>query len=290
MKKMAMKIKNKKGNSRSETVKLKNIFSVSKRSQVTVFVILAIGIVIVLLLLFLGRDRITTLIKGQSPLEQIKECAGDYTQEAVDILSSQGGSLEPEFYYLYQGNKIEYLCYTSENYKQCVMQKPLIKQSIEKEIEGYIEPKIKSCMNSVKSDLEKNGYLVNIGDVDVDVEIVPENVLINIQSDLSMTKGTTESYKSIKTDLSSNLYEFVMIASSILNWEARYGDAETMNYMLYYPSLKVEKKIQGDGTKIYILTSRGSLDSIYLPADKSEEDKFVFASRSMVIPAGITGE
>ena len=68
-----------------------------------------------------------------------------------------------------------------------------------------------------------------------------------------------------------------MIASSISNWEAKYGDSETMNYMIYYPNLKVEKKKQGDGTTIYIIT------------DKESEDKFMFASRSLVLPAGFTG-
>jgi len=261
----------------------------SKRAQVTVFVILAIAIVIILLLLFLGRDGFTTLLRGKAPVEKIKDCVEDYVKEAVDIVSVQGGSLEPEFYYLYKGEKIEYLCYNEENYKQCVMQKPLLKQSIEGEIKNYIEPKIKRCMADVKSDLEKDGYEVELSDVGVNVELVPNNILIGIQSDFSLTKDKTESYKFIKTDVSSNLYELVMIASSILNWETRYGDSETMNYMLYYPSVKVEKKIQGDGTKIYTLSVRGSSDSIYLPADTSSLDKFRFAVRSVVIPSGITG-
>jgi len=255
-----------------------------KRAQVTVFVILAIAIVIVLLLLFLGRDGFSTLIGGKSPIEQIKDCAEDYVKEAVEILAVQGGSIEPEHYYLYKGSKVEYLCYTEENYKQCIMQKPLLKQSIEKEIEDYVSPKVRACMNSVKTDLEKDGYSVVLGDVKVYVELIPSNVLINIDSGFSMSKEKTESYKSIKTDLSSKLYDLVMIASSILNWEARYGDSETMTYMLYYPSLKVEKKKQGDGTIVYILSDR---DTLYSP--QINQNKLMFASRSMVIPAGITG-
>ncbi len=250
----------------------------NKRGQVTVFIILAIAIVVVLVLLFLGKDVFTTFLGGKAPVEQIKDCAEDYAKEAVEILSVQGGSIEPEHYYLYEENKVEYLCYTEENYKQCVMQKPLLKQSIEKEIEDYISPKVRGCMASVKAGLEKEGYEVKLGDVDVYVELVPRNILVNIDSDFSISKEKTESYKSIKTDVPSKLYDLVMIASSILNWEARYGDSETMTYMLYYPSLKVEKKKQGDGTIVYILTDRVSLD------------KFMFASRSMVIPAGLTGQ
>ena len=45
--------------------------------------------------------------------------------------------------------------------------------------------------------------------------------------------------------------------------------------MLYYPSIKVEKKKQSEGTTIYILTDR----------DSSEE--FMFAVRSFAIPPGL---
>jgi hypothetical protein len=48
--------------------------------------------------------------------------------------------------------------------------------------------------------------------------------------------------------------------------------------MLYYPNIKIEKKKLGEGSTVYILTNRETLD------------KFVFASRSVVIPAGITGK
>ncbi len=249
----------------------------NKKSQVTVFIILALAIVIVLVLLFVRKD-LFTIITGKAPVEQIKDCAEEYAEQAVDVLSVQGGSLGPENYYMYEGNNVEYLCYTEENYKQCVMQKPLLKQSVEKEIENYIKPKVRGCMASVRADLEKQDYSVKLGEVEVDVELVPSNILINVESDFTITKERTESYKSIKTDVSSKLYDLVMIASSISNWEARYGDSETMNYMIYYPLLKVEKKKQGEGTTIYILT------------DRDTKDKLMFASRSMVIPAGLTGQ
>ena len=249
-----------------------------KKSQVTVFIILALAIVVVLILLFIGRDKITSIITGKTPVEQIKECMQEPLQTALDKITVQGGSLDPKNYYLYQGNKIEYLCYTEENYAQCVMQKPLLKQSIEKELETYLQPRAKNCIDAAKSSLQKKGYTVSSKNPIVKVSLVPGNILVDINTDLTIEKGSTETYKSIKTDLSSRLYELVMVASSILNWEARYGDAETMNYMIYYPSLKVEKKKQDEGATIYILT------------DRTTSDKFMFAVRSLVIPVGVTGQ
>ena len=248
-----------------------------KRGQIAIFVIVALLIVVVLLLIFFQRQIFDVVGGGGDPISQIKSCAEDFTSDAVKILSPQGGSLDPEHFILYDDNKVEYICFTEENYRPCVMQKPFIKQDIEKEIEFYVKPKLSGCIAGVKSDLEKKGYDVRVGDVSVDINLVPNNILIEIKSDLTITKGGTEEYKSIKTEISSSLYDLALISSSIINWEARYGDSETMNYMMYYPHLKVEKKKQGDGTTVYILT------------DRNTEEVFLFASRSVVIPAGIIG-
>jgi len=251
---------------------------INKKAQITIFIILALAIVLVLLLLFVGRERLTTLITGEAPIDTIKNCVLESFEPALEAIKLQGGSLNPKNYYLYNDNKIDYLCYTEENYKKCVMQKPLLKQSIEKELQEYIEPRAKSCIEAVKQSLRDKGYEVSSKEPEVGVSLIPNTILLDIKADLKITKDSTETYESIKIDMPSQLYDFAMIASSISNWEARYGDSETMNYMIYYPSLKVEKKKQGEGTTVYILTDRISLE------------QFMFASRSIVIPAGITGE
>jgi len=70
------------------------------------------------------------------------------------------------------------------------------------------------------------------------------------------------------------MYDLVMISTSILNFEARYGDSNPLSFMVYYPSLWIDKLKQGDGTKIYILT------------DLNTGESFTFASRSLSWPAG----
>ncbi len=247
----------------------------NKKGQIAIFVILAVALVTILILSFAFRDKLTTVITGETPLEQIKKCVKEATQQGLDIISKQGGSIEPENYILYQGNKVDYVCYTEEKYKQCIMQKPFLKQAIEEELETFIQPKINSCIDSVKSSLEKKGYSIKYNQPKTIVEIFPNNILITLDAfDLQITKDKTESYPSVKTDINSKIYDLVIISSSIANWEARYGDAEIMNYMMFYPSLLVEKKPQDDGTKIYILTN------------KVTGEKFIFASKSVVIPVG----
>ena len=255
-------------------MKEKRVVKKNKKSQVTVFIILALVIIGVLIFLLIRPGGLRGFFTPSAPINQIQDCVGEAVEQAVGIVTEQGGSVNPELYYLYQGQKLEYLCYTENYYSPCVMQRPLLKQHVETEIENYIEPSVKSCVNSVKADLQKNGYTVSVGEVSSKVSIVPGTILVDIKSDLKITKDKTESYESIKTQENSKLYELIMTASSITNWEAHYGDAESMMYMIYYPSLKMQKLKQGDGTSLYLLTDRNTLD------------KFNFASRSMVIPPG----
>jgi len=259
-------------------MEIKKGVRIGKKAQITVFLILAILIVAVLFLLFGEKAaKFTTIFTGDSPISQIENCIQKNAKEAIDILSVQGGAINPENYYLYESNKVDYVCYTQEYYKLCIMQKPLLKESIEKEVKNYLDPKVSDCINSIKTSFERKGYDFFYTKPEIMTEIVPGSFLIKVKSNIEITKSATENYQEMQINVESNLYDFVMTATSISNWEARYGDSETMMYMIYYPNLKVEKKIRIDGTRIYILTNR------------EKQDKFIFATRSFPVPPGITG-
>ena len=245
-----------------------------KKGQVSIFIILGILIVIVLLILFSRDAGFDTVFAKQSPYQEIEGCAQTAIQEGLDILMLQGGVIESENYFMYEGKKIDYVCYSENEYENCIMQKPILTNTIRDELEEYSTPKIKSCLNSVKSSLEGRGYSVVMRDPEIVIELVPDNVLVDMNLGLRIEKTGVESFDHIRTGIKSKIYNFALITSSISQWETRYGDSETLNYMLYYPSLKVEKKKQGDGTTVYILT------------DRDTDEKFYFASRSIAIPAG----
>lgn len=240
---------------------------VNSRGQVTVFIIIAILIVVAILIVF--YPRIKDVVSGPSASEYIEQCAKESATEALDTLKVQGGSLEPENYIAYQGNNVDYACYTNEYYKKCIMQKPFLKQDIEKEIIEYAEPKIKQCFESYRSELEKRGSKVNVENIKTDVSIVPNSVVLTINAPTTITKDSAIKFDKFKVDMNSQLYDLAMLASSISNYEARYGDSDTLTYMLYYPDIRVEKKTQEEGNRIYILT--------YKPTG----EKFIFAIRSL---------
>ena len=76
--------------------------------------------------------------------------------------------------------------------------------------------------------------------------------------------------------VSSNWYTLLNTAVNILQYEATYGDSETSLYISYYPDIKIEKTRRDDGSTIYELS------------DVITQDKFAFATRSLVWPQGLT--
>ncbi|MFC1682118.1 hypothetical protein ACFL0X_00705 [Nanoarchaeota archaeon] len=248
----------------------------NKRGQITIFIIVGIVVVAVAVLIYLFYPEIKAGLgfETKNPSEFIQDCLQEEIEKNIALVSLQGGSLNPEHYILYNGEKVEYLCYTREYYKLCVMQQPLLKRHIENEIENVVEGKAEECFNELKQSYEKKNFDVELKKGDSRLELLPKRIVMTFDHSLSLTKDSTERFEEFEVILNNNLYELVSIANSILNWEASYGDSETTTYMSYYPDLKVEKKKQTDGTTVYILT------------DRNNENKFQFASRSVAWPPG----
>ena len=256
-----------------------------KKAQVTIFIILAVIIVALGILIFLFFPKIKTSLGFgvKNPNDFIQSCLQKEIKDSVDKLSLQGGSLNPELYFKYNNSDVSYLCYTNAYYSLCNNQQPLLKEHIESEIKKNINKKASECFKDLKKAYISQGYKVNLIEKGVDVELLPKRIVVSFNNTLALTKQNTETYNNIRVILRNNLYELIAIAESILNYEARVGNAETTTYMDYYHDLKVEKKIPGyvtdenkkeDGTKIYIIT------------DRNTGNKFQFAVRSLVWPSG----
>jgi len=256
----------------------------NKRGQVTIFIIIGVVIVVLGILIYVFYPQIKTTLGfgADNPQAFIQECIEEEIENNLEILSLQGGSLEPEHYILYEGETIEYLCYTEEYYKTCVVQQPMLKSHVETEIGNAIVNKVGECYQNLINSYRDKGYEVSSkkGDTvgfrasDMNIELLPKRVVVTLNRPLVLTKDATETYDLFEVVITNNIYELVSITNSILKWETSLGDSETTLYMNYYHDLKVEKKKQTDGSTIYILT------------DRNNGNKFQFASRSIAWPAG----
>ena len=257
----------------------------NRKAQVALFVIVAVVIVALAILLYILFPNIRTAIGGepQTPQGFLESCLKASVDESVKVVGLQGGTLTPKNYVLHEGSQVEYLCYSNEYYRPCVMQYPVLKTQVENEIEKSVSGKVDECLNELKSSYENRGYSVSITSKSVAgsnevasnlVELFPGAIIINVDKTISLRAGEGESIllNGIQIREKSGLYDLIMIATSILNWEARYGDADSATYMTYYPNIKVEKNTNTDGTRVYILT------------DRESEIKFQFASRSIALP------
>ncbi|MEM3405689.1 MAG: hypothetical protein QW117_01810 [Candidatus Pacearchaeota archaeon] len=244
----------------------------NKKAQLTLFIIISIFIVALLLIIF--WPKVKTIFISSSPEIDFQKCIENDLKKEISLIASNGGSKNPKLYYSYQGDKIEYLCYTNENYKTCVMQQPLLKQHIERELIDELKPKINLCIENIKKSAESQGYKINYIKNSPSIEILQNNVKLSLDTDIVLEKDSKIRITKLESKIPSKIYDLIIISSSILNLEAKYGDTDILTYMIYYPEIKIEKYRQDDGTKIYILT------------DKNTNEKLVFATRSLNFPGG----
>jgi len=249
----------------------------NKKGQITLFIIIAIVIVVLGVLIYLFYPKISAIFGGaqeQDPNAFIQNCVEDDLKNNLNLISLQGGSLDPEPYILYQDDKIQYLVYTEEFYQKGVVQKPFLEKQIEKEVKRGIQQKVKACFNELKTSFEDIGYEVSMKEGDINVNLIPQKVVATFNYSVKLIKSETKKYESFNVVVNNNLYELASIADSIVDLESEYGDADVSLYMDLYHKLKVEKKSPGYGTSIYVLT------------DRETNDKFQFAAKSVVMPPG----
>jgi len=184
-----------------------------------------------------------------------------------------GGYLEPESYVSYQGEKFTYFCYTSEFYEPCVVQQPLIKRNFEMELKKQIEPRARQCVNDLKKLYETKGYDVQADVGNLNVTFIPGKLNLEFLSPMTISKENVQTFRKFSSSIDTEMYDLLLTASSIVDFESTLGDTETLIYIQYYPDLKIEK-IKRDGNTLYTLSNVVS------------KDEFQFATRSLVWPQG----
>lgn len=243
--------------------------NMEKRGQVTLFIILAIIIVSGVLTYFLWAKP--TYFSEKGARIGFEGCIQDTMEDSISQLEKNGGFIEPTFFYLNDGEKIPYLCYTNLYYVTCTTQVPFLKNKFDEQLEILMRNKVDDCYESSVEELRSQGYEVTTGDVDYD--IILEYGTARMQIDAPTVVGS-ESHAKFNVELNSPIYEMTMIATSIVQFESTYGDTDLNTMSMYYPDYTITKMKMGDGTTIYSIES------------KIFGNKLQFASRSLAWPAG----
>jgi len=250
-------------------VKIKMIKKMGKRGQVTIFVIIAIVIVVGILSFYLFIKP--TYFSDRSARVGFEGCISDAVEEAITELELKAFFINPEFTYPYNGGQLTYLCYTNDYYKTCTVQVPFLKNNFDSQMETLIRDKIDECYRGSIDELKSQGYEVTSGDVKYNVLIEPS--IVRVEIDAPTTVGAQQ-FARFNVGVSSPIYDMVMISTSILQFETKYGDADVDSMMNFYPDYKITKMKMSDGTTLYFVEH------------KELGNKFQFASRSLAWPAG----
>jgi hypothetical protein len=240
-----------------------------KRGQVTIFIILGIVIVVAILSFFFWIKP--NYFSGRGAEVGFEGCVEDVVGQAIDKLQLSAGFIEPKFTYKYNNEELAYLCYTNEYYKTCTVQVPFLKNNFDQQMETYIRDGVDTCYASAVDNLRAQGYSVVNGVVDYDVLIEPGVVKVKIEAPTVVESRQTTKFE---VKVNSPIYDMTMIATSILQFEAKYGDGDTDSMMAFYPDYIIRKIKRSEGTTLYFIEHR------------TLGNKFQFASKSLVWPAG----
>jgi len=256
-----------------------------KRGQVTIFIIIAIVIISSITLFFLLREGVKIpgigIGKETSPSSFLESCMEDKIKETIEIISSQGGYINPTLYKSFKfededPRDISYLCYNQGNYLPCVNQEPLLIQHLKDEIYNYVEDDVNDCFDGLTSSLEKQGYVVNVNyeKGDFEIELIDGKVVIDIDAEITLTKsGETTKQEDFKIIVPSRFYDLAIVVLEIVNKEAT--TCEFSHYdMFLYSKFDINKYRTRDSSVIYSVKHE----------DSNEE--FRFAVRGCVIPPG----
>jgi hypothetical protein len=150
----------------------------------------------------------------------------------------------------------------------------MIKEHIEKEVNELINPKAQECLENLKEEYEKRGYSVSLLQSEANLTIEPHKMIIQFKAPMTISKDTTRTFNNFNVEIKSEIYDLLMLVTSIIEYESTLGDSETTDYISYYPDLSMKKIKLSDGSKIYTLRNVVTNES------------FRFASRSLSWPPG----
>lgn len=152
-----------------------------KRGQVTIFIVIAIIIVAVGVVIYFykqaGDDKIR-LTSSDAVQTYILDCVQDVSQASLESIGIQGGFYDsPEMFFDLEWAFIPYYYYEGQDLMPS-------KETIQTELQKYVDDNLKSCLDSFTSD-----YKLKYDKSNTKVTIKEEEVMFEINLPISIVKG-----------------------------------------------------------------------------------------------------
>jgi len=234
-----------------------------KRGQVTLFIILGIVILVVIALIFglrnilgigISSDKFISLKMG--PLvDDLNKCIKENADEGIVLIGKQGGTLKPIKYRMYNGNKVNYLCYNIVGDERC-SNRMVVLNDMEGELNDYLQFELANCVDT-RALAKKLFYKVDIEKLSVDTRILGDNVVVNVKYPITISKGAaTLTQEDFSQTINRPLGDLYNTVYDIIDSETTSGQFLQLPYMLAKRGsveINVDKPYPD---KIYILNKK----------------------------------
>ncbi len=260
--------------------------TIKNRGQITIFIVVGLIIVSGVVLFFLLKTKVTPQIGGKTEVNAnafLSSCIEQKTKEAINELSIRGGELNSTLNINFMFTKekvyrnISYLCYTQNNFRPCVVQKPTISLDMQNGIKNYISDDMSSCFTEMLNNFKTQGFAVGENSKLSGFEVIfgPNKVIIQTVSEVTLTKtDETTTQKNFQVIVPSRIYEIIGVVQEVVNQEAEFCHFEDSGFTVAYPEFSIDKYGMESGVMIYTI------------GNKVSGEKFRFAVRSCAILPG----
>lgn len=253
-----------------------------KKSQITIFVIIALIIIVAIALVIVLVKKPSAIVSAeQNPQVYIENCLRDSLSRAeTQILDGNGYLNVTDNYILMSINKprekVPYLCKASEFYVPCINQEPMLNGLVKNEFQTIVKNDANICFSSLEKELKSKGYALNLGEMNLDINLYPGKVSAEVNKKIAISKGEeSKTYEYFVGDIISPIYSLINNARMIINYESTLCEFNAINWMKYNRDIEIKKFVTSDQSKVYTIT------------DVSSGKKLSFAIRTCVLPAGI---
>ena len=243
-----------------------------KRGQVTLFIILAI-VIFASIFSFIFWVK-PTMDSSKGANLNFDSCVKEIVLDGVSNLAITGGFKDPGLSVTYKNQEIPYYIYTSQYLETGTTQVPFPTQQFEEELSSYVYEGVNLCYKNSVNKLEKLGYSVTKGDVELQLTILPESIDVLIQAP---TIIESKQFEEIDVKVPSDIYGILEMAHTIMNRELERNknnvlSVDTTDLMRIYQNYIITSVYNSDSTRIYSIK------------DTNYNIEYKFAVRSTVVP------
>lgn len=251
----------------------------TKKAQITIFVIIGIVIISALIFIFgiIIKNSNQQNVYEKNPKRYVEDCLSNSLKETEETLFATNiYSNITENYLIYRGNKVPYLCKSSIFYSACINQEPMLMKHYNTRIENLMSEEINNCFLNFKESMIKKGYKIDFQGMNSSIEITPETISLEIDRKTTLTKyNETILINKYFAKTISPLYSLIKTTKTIVDYESTLCEFNQLGWMSKYTGIKVSRFLTSDQSKVYTVSDRVSNNSIS------------FAIKTCVLPAGI---